>query len=523
MADRRVQIYDTTLRDGMQGLEISFSLEDKILIAKKLDELGVDYIEGGFPLANEKEEAFFKELKNYNFKNAKLVAFGSTRKPGHKASEDPHLMALLDSEAPVVTIVGKSWLAHVDSVIKTDPKENLAMIAESVSYLKERGREVVFDAEHFFDGFKEHPEYSLEVLITAAESGADVLVPCDTNGGSVLSQFTAAFEAIKGAGLSNVGIHLHNDTGLAVAGSLMAVDYGFNHIQGTMNGWGERCGNTNLCTVIPNLALKMDKEVLIPGAVSEITPFAKYVSEVANLIPDKRSPYVGTAAFSHKAGQHADVIEKKASIMEHIESGQVGNTRQIVLSELAGKSTIVHKLKPYGQFDKKSPEVQELIQALKQREQDGYEYEAAEASFDLIIRKTLGLYKPMVDLKNYHIESFKSADESSKTITRLFLNVEERQVMGAGTGVGPVGTLDQALRDALLPSFPFLNKLKLVDYKVRVLNPSDATASKVRVFISTSDGDQTWDTVGVHENIVEASWIALVDSFEYYYNSIEQE
>lgn len=520
MSKNRVVIYDTTLRDGMQGLEISFSLEDKILIAKKLDELGVDYIEGGFPLANEKEEAFFKELKSYPFKHAKLAAFGSTRKPGHKASEDPHLLALLDSEAPVVTVVGKAWLAHVDSVIRTNPEENLAMIHESIEFLKERGREVVFDAEHYFDGFKEHPEYSIKLLKTARDAGADVLVPCDTNGGTILSEFTEAFEAISQAGLDSMGIHLHNDTGMAVAGSLLAVDHGFTHIQGTMNGWGERCGNTNLCTVIPNLGLKMNKEVLVPGAIQEITPFARYISEVANLIPDKRSPYVGTAAFSHKAGQHADVIEKKASIMEHIQADEVGNTRQIVLSELAGKSTIVHKLKPYGTFSKKDPEVLQLIETLKNREQEGYEYEAAEASFDLIIRKTLNLYKPLVDLKNYHIESFKSGLESSKTITRLFLNLDERQVMGAGIGVGPVGTLDAAVRDALEPSFGFLKKLKLVDYKVRVLNPSDAAASKVRVFVSTSDGNTTWDTVGVHENIVEASWIALIDSYEFYFNTL---
>nr|MDA3852369.1 citramalate synthase [Spirochaetaceae bacterium] len=434
-----------------------------------------------------------------------------------------HLQALLDSDAPVVTIVGKSWLAHVYSVLKTNPEENLAMIHDSVSFLSSRGREVIFDAEHFFDGFKEHPEYSMKVLKTANDAGASTLVPCDTNGGSILKDLEKAYNAIKDLGLSNVGIHLHNDTGMAVAGSLLAVDYGFNHIQGTMNGWGERCGNTNLCTVIPNLALKMNKEVLVPGALEELTPFARYIAEVANLIPDKRLPYVGSAAFSHKAGQHADVIEKDATIMEHIPSEKVGNTRQIVLSELAGKSTIVHKLKPYGTFDKKSPEVHALITELKTREQLGYEYEAAEASFDLIIRKTLGLYKPLFELTNYHMESFKSADESSKTITRLFLNLNGRQVMGAGTGIGPVGTLDHALRDALEPSYPFLKKLKLVDYKVRVLNPSEASESQVRVFVSTYDGNRTWDTVGVHHNIIEASWIALIDSFEYYYNAILQD
>lgn len=519
MSKERVMIYDTTLRDGMQGLEISFSLEDKILIAKKLDELGVDYIEGGFPLANDKEEAFFKELKNYKFKHAKLAAFGSTRRPGGKASEDAHLLALVDSEAPVVTVVGKAWLQHVDSVIKTNPEENLAMIHDSISFLKSKGREVIFDAEHYFDGFKEHPEYSIKVLKTAHEAGADALVPCDTNGGSILSDFRAAFDAIKEAGLPSMGIHLHNDTGMAVAGSLLAVEYGFTQIQGTMNGWGERCGNTNLCSIIPNLALKMDKQVLVGDNLRDLAPFARYISEVANLIPDKRLPYVGSAAFSHKAGQHADVLEKNEAIMEHIRAEEVGNTRQVVLSELAGKSTIVHKLRPYGDFQKSSPEVMELISQLKSREQEGYEYEAAEASFELIIRKTLKMYQSLFELKNYHIESFKSGDESTKTVTRLFLNLGGREVMGAGTGVGPVGTLDKALRDALEEAHPFLKKLKLVDYKVRVLNPTGATESKVRVFVSTSDGERTWDTVGVHQNIVEASWIALIDSFEYYYNT----
>ncbi len=513
----RIIIYDTTLRDGMQGQEVNYSLDDKIKIAIRLDELGIDYIEGGFPLSNKKEEQFFKEVKKIKLKNAKIAAFGSTRRPNGKASDDPHILALVESEAPVVTIVGKAWLKHVEYVIKTTEDENLAMIYDSIKFLKSKNKEVVFDAEHFFDGFKEHSDYCIKVLQTANDAGADTLCLCDTNGGMITGELIEIIKKLSS--FKNLGIHMHNDTGMAVASSIMSVEYGVKHIQGTINGWGERCGNANLCTIIPNLALKMNKIVLPGGDLKELTLISKYVSEIANIIPDKRQPYVGTAAFSHKAGQHADVIVKNAKLIEHIDASLVGNKRRILLSELSGRSTIANKLNKYGDFSKDSPVVKELTEKLKSLENKGYEYEAAEASFDLVMRKILNMYQPLFELKNYHIESFKSGDEESKTVTRIFIRLKDREVMGAGTGIGPVETLDKALQDALLVSYPFLNKLKLIDYKVRVLNPTSATSAKVRVFTTNTDGENTWDTVGVSENVIEASWYSLVDSMEYYYNN----
>ena len=516
---KKVHIYDTTLRDGMQGIEINFTLPDKIKIAQKLDELGMDYIEGGFPLSNEKEAQFFKEINKIPLKNARIASFGSTRRPGADAKTDPHIKALLDAETPVVTVVGKSWSQHVKYVLKTDDEENLRIITDSVSVIKKEGREVIFDAEHFFDGFKEHPDYSKKILRAARDAGADILCLCDTNGGIITQELMRILKELREDDFTNLGIHLHNDTGMAVANSVLSVDFGIRHIQGTINGWGERCGNANLCSIVPNLALKMDCNVLAEGCLKEMTATARYVSEVANLIPDFRQPYVGKAAFSHKAGQHADVIAKNEKIMEHIDSSLVGNERRILLSELAGKSTIVNKLKKFGDFTKSSPEVDKLIQTLKNLENEGYEFEAAEASFNLVIRKVLGTYKSIFELKNYHIESFKSGEEKTKTITRIFMNIKNREVMGAGTGIGPVETLDKSLRDALLHSNPYLEKLKLIDYRVRVINPTSSTGAKVRVFITTTDGQDIWNTVGVSENIVEASWYAIVDSFEYYYNN----
>jgi 2-isopropylmalate synthase len=516
---KQIIIYDTTLRDGMQGTGINYSLEDKIQIAHKLDELEIDYIEGGFPLSNEKEAQFFKELKRHKLQHAKLVAFGSTRAPHAKAASDLQINALLEAETPTVIVVGKAWTAHVKHIIKTTPEENLAMIHDSISTLKKQGREVFFDLEHFFDGYKEDPAYALKVLKTGNEAGADALVLCDTNGGCLPYEVQKIIEAIPKDGLSPLGVHFHNDTGCAVASTITAIQAGATHIQGTINGWGERCGNANLCVLIPNICLKLKYKANCCNKLKHLTSLSRFVAEIANIIPDKRQPYVGEAAFSHKGGQHADVISKADYLMEHVDSSLVGNARQIILSELAGKSTIINKLSKYGNFDKSSAEVKELIDKLKLLEQEGFEYEAAEASFDLIIRKTLGRYTPLLELRNYHLESYKSGDTPSKTVGRIFLKLHENEVLGAAVRVGPVDTLDAALRDALLPLYPFINKIKLTDYKVRVLNPEKASAAKVRVFITSSDADHDWDTVGVSENIVEASWQAIIDSFEYYYNN----
>ena len=516
---RNIAIFDTTLRDGMQGIEINYTLEDKLEIARKLDELGIDYIEGGFPLSNEKEAEFFKRVKSMHFGHARVASFGSTRKAGGQAESDGHIRALLEAQTSTVVIVGKTWTEHVHKVIGTDLDENLQMIADSIGFLKKEGREVVFDMEHFFDGWKDDKEYALRVLRAGQEAGADVLVCCDTNGGTLPHEITSIYQELGNQGFTNLGGHFHNDCGTAVANSIAAVHQGAGHIQGTINGWGERCGNANLCEIMPNITLKMGYNAHCKDSMEHLTALSRFVAEKANIIPDKRQAFVGIAAFSHKAGQHADVILKEARLMEHMDGSLVGNSRQILLSELAGKSTIVEKIRKYGEYSKNDAVVKQLIETLKQQENNGYEYEAAEGSFDLLIRKALNKYRPLIQLKNYHLESYKTANTQSRTIGRMFLDDSGTEVMGAAVGIGPVETLDAALRSALYPHYPELNTIKLIDYRVRVLNPESASAAKVRVFITSSDGQENWGTVGVNENIVEASWEALVDSFEYFLNN----
>ncbi|OQY38373.1 MAG: citramalate synthase [Spirochaetaceae bacterium 4572_7] len=517
---KKISIFDTTLRDGTQGVGINFTLNDKIEIAHALDDAGVDYIEGGFPLASKRESDFFKITSKENFKNAKITAFGSTRKPGRKAKDDENILALLNAESPTVVVVGKAWGRHITDVIRTDFEENLAMIDDSIRFLVSEGREVIFDLEHFFDGYKQHPEYSLEILKLATAAGASNLALCDTNGGTLPSDVSNIINGLPQNELASLGVHFHNDIGCAVANSMIAVDSGATNVQGTINGWGERCGNANLCSIIPNLSLKMNCQITMNKNMDTLTHLSRYIAEKANIIPEKNQPYVGTAAFAHKAGQHADVIAKNPELMEHIPGTIVGNERQILLSELAGKSTILEKIRTYGKFDKNSPEVVSLFNTLKEKEGKGFEYETAEASFDLLVKKSLGLYKPLFELNNYHLETYKTWGVSSKTVGRIFLKTGGKEYMGAGVGVGPVGTLDAAVRDALKDYHKFLNNMSLIDYKVRVLNPEDSTNAKVRVFVSSTDGDKSWETVGVSENIIEASWQALVDSMEYYYNNV---
>ncbi len=519
MSSRKVIIYDTTLRDGMQGQGINYTLDDKIQIALTMDEFGIDYIEGGFPLSNRKEAEFFQKMRQVTLKHARIAAFGSTRKPGGHAARDPQVTSILHAETPTVTVVGKTWTAHVREVLQTTPEENLAMISDTVSVLKKAGREVIFDLEHFFDGYRDDPAYAREVLRAASQSGADCLVLCDTNGGTLPSEVASIIAELPLTSLGPIGVHFHDDTGNAVANSLAGLDAGAQHVQGTINGWGERCGNANLCVLIPNICLKLRREASACSALRHLTSLSRFVAEKANIIPDKRQPYVGEAAFSHKAGQHADVIAKAPSLMEHVDGALVGNERRVLLSELAGKSTIIRKLAKYGDFDKSSEVVTKLLSTLKRLEEAGYEYEAAEASFDLVIRKALGQYKALLELGNYHLENYKAGETPTKTVGRIFVRADGTTWMGAAVGEGPVDTLNGALRDALLPRHPFLKKLKLTDYRVRVLNPERATAARVRVFITTTDGERTWDTVGVDENIIEASWQALVDGIEYYFNT----
>ena len=517
---KTVELYDTTLRDGMQGIEVNFTLADKIKITHKLDEMKIDFIEGGFPLSNKKETSFFNQLKKEKLEHAKIVAFGSTRKPGVKASEDTHLQTLIKTEVEHIMIVGKTWKAHVEKILGTDINENLEMIYDSITYLKKKGHKVLFDLEHFFDGFKDDSQYALKVLEAGSKAGAETLVLCDTNGGVLPSEVIEIMQQIPKDKLAPLGVHFHNDCGTAVANSLLALDYGASHIQGTVNGWGERCGNANLCTLAPDIALKTKYKVNVSSKLKKITSVSRYVYEIANIIPEKRQPYVGEAAFSHKAGQHADVINKAPDLMEHIDSRLVGNSRDILLSELSGKSTIINKLTKYGNFDKKSIEVQELIEVLKKKEEEGYEYETATASFDILIRKVIKQYKPIVELNNYHLESFKTGDTPSKTVGRIFMTSDNKNMMGAAVSIGPVDTLDMAVREALIPHYPFLKKINLIDYKVRILDPESAAGAKVRVFITSTDHKFEWGTVGVSENIIEASWEALIDSFDYYYNNI---
>ena len=519
MTGKTLQIFDTTLRDGMQGLEINYTLEDKLQIAKELDEMKIDFIEGGFPLSNEKEAAFFREARKVSFSHSMICAFGSTRRAGTSAARDANITALLDAETPGVVVVGKTWRAHVEKVLGTDDEENLRMIADSIEVLKNEGRHVVFDLEHFFDGYLDNPAYAIRVLQAGSDAGADILVLCDTNGGNVPSVISRIYSELPTERLAPLGGHFHNDCGTAVANSLAALDAGAVQIQGTINGWGERCGNANLCVVVPNAVLKLGYKPACAERLSHLTMLSRFVAEKANVIPDKRQPYVGTAAFSHKAGQHADVLAKADYLMEHIDSSLVGNERRILLSELAGKSTVVEKLSKYGSFTKNDVVVKELISMLKDKERDGYEYEAAEASFDLLVRRALDRYERIIQIRNYHLESYKAYETPSKTVGRIFMVAHGRELMGAAVGIGPVETLDAALRDALVPHYPFITKISLTDYRVRVLNPEEASAARVRVFITSTDHEgRAWDTVGVNENIVEASWEALVDSLEYYYN-----
>lgn len=518
---RLIQIYDTSLRDGMQGMEINYTLEDKLEIAQALDDKKIDYIEGGFPLSNEKEEEFFRQVSKLKLKHSKIASFGSTRKPKSDVKKDINIQALLQVETQVVTIVAKTSPYHVQKVLKTSLDENLNMTFESVQYLKSQGREVILDLEHFFDGYKINPDYAIKVLQAGTEGGADVLVLCDTNGGTLVHEVQKIMAEVVQHNLAPIGVHFHNDCELAVANSLMGLEYGAVQIQGTINGWGERAGNANLISIMPNIALK-DKRYTANCAteIHHLTYLSRFVADKANLTLDTRQPFVGHAAFTHKAGQHADVLLKSSDLMEQIKPEEVGNERHVILSELAGKSTILTKLSKFGNFSKDDEEVKHLIQILKKKEIEGFEYESAEASFELEILKEINMFTPLFSLKSYHLELYKSSFHQTKSVCRIFLEIDNQEVMGAAVGVGPVEVIDLAIRDALHEKFPAIRDIKIIDYRVRVLNPESSTSAKVRVQISNNIQDKTWSTIGADENIVEASWQALVDSYNYYFNLI---
>jgi len=510
-------MYDSTLRDGAQAQGISFTLQDKLKIVDRLDKLGIDYIEAGNPGSNPKDLEFFERMKKIKLENAKLIAFGSTRRAKTNITEDANILSLLRVETPAVAIFGKSWDFHVSDVLKTTLEENLKMIGETIAFFKSKGKEVVFDAEHFFDGYKANPEYALEALKAAYDAGADCLCLCDTNGGTFpLDVFEITKKVVNMFPNAMIGIHCHNDNGMAVANSIMAVNAGAKQVQGTINGIGERCGNANLCTIIPNLQIKLDYECIPDEKLKELTPTARFISEIANVIFDERSPYVGGNAFAHKGGMHIDAVYKNPVSFEHINPELVGNSRRILMSEVSGRSTILQKINEVDPaLTKDSPETKLIINKLKELEYEGYQFEGAESSFELVIRKILGKYKPSFELKDFKVIVNEPAGKAVNSSAMIKINVDNQEEITAAEGDGPVNALDNAVRKALERFYPQIREMKLTDFKVRVLDSESGTAAKVRVLIESTDGKDVWTTIGVSTDIIEASWKALVDSIEY--------
>lgn len=511
-----LKIYDTTLRDGTQGEGISFSVADKLLIAERLDQFGIDYIEGGFPGSNPRDITFFAEARHLKLKHARLAAFGSTRRAGAKADEDPGLRTLLESGMPVLTLVGKTWLLHVREVLRTTPEENLAMIEDSIRYLVAQGREVVYDAEHFFDGYVEDSDYALRTLEAAARGGASNLTLCETNGGKLVPDVRRITEAaIARFGRDRIGIHCHNDSGVGVAVSLAGVEAGAVLVQGTMNGYGERVGNANLVSILPNLFLKMGHTAACAAHLAELRDLSLFFDELANLRPDPKAPFVGQSAFAHKGGLHANAAQKVARSYEHIEPALVGNRTRVLVSDMAGRSSLALKAREMGlELDEKRPEMKGLIEELKEREFRGYEYEAANASFKLLVAKWLGRRQKLFEVEGYRviIERHKGELWAEATVK---INVDGKPVHTVAESNGPVGALDLALRRALEGTYPQIKQMVLRDYKVRILESSQGASARTRVLVESGDGNSIWVTVGVNENIIDASWEALQEAVEY--------
>jgi 2-isopropylmalate synthase len=519
MAKDQLTIYDTTLRDGAQGEGVHFSLSDKLRLAEKLAAYGLHYIEGGWPGSNDKDREFFPEAKKLKWGSCKLAAFGSTRRAGTPASSDAQVKLLLDAETPVVTIFGKSWLLHVEKVLRTTPEENLAMIRDTVAFLKQEGREVIYDAEHFFDGHAADSAYALRTLEAAAEAGASYLVLCDTNGGRLPSQVAAAVREVRARfPKSRIGIHTHNDCGLGVANAIAAVEEGALQVQGTFNGYGERTGNCNLTTVLPLLELKLGQKILPSGNLKKLSELSGFVDQLANLPHDPRAPFVGRTAFAHKGGMHVNAVNKLAASFEHIEPGEVGNHQRILVGELSGGANVMMKARELGiSLDEKAAATREILAHIKKLEKEGYEFEAADASFELLVRRSLEKLPAPFQLDSYKVEVARArpkARETSKATVTVRVGKKARKTSASGDG--PVNALDAALRKALLPSFPALKKMKLIDYKVRIVNSRGGTAARIRVLVESTDGQREWGTVGVSTNILEASAHALVDSLSYF-------
>ena len=527
-------LYDTTLRDGTQGENVTFSAGEKLNIAMRLDDIGVHYIEGGWPGSNPRDVAFFELTKRVTFKQARLAAFGSTRKPGVDPDEDPNLTALLETQTPTVTIFGKSWDLHVEKVMNNTLKENLAMINDSVTYLKQQDREVIYDAEHFFDGYKNNKSYAMQTIAAAINGGADFIVLCDTNGGTLPLEMDSIItevqkEMTNGRADSTpkdtlkLGIHSHNDCGLAVANSISAIHKGAVMVHGTINGYGERCGNADLTAIIPILCLKMEHECISAENLKKLKNLSRYVSETANLVPLNSRPFVGKSAFAHKGGIHVSAIMKTPRAYEHLDPRQIGNKRRVLVSDLSGKSNVEYKAKELGvELGKNGFNSRKIASEIKQLEQEGYQFDTADGSFKILLEKFTDQFKPLFELESFRVTIEKDKDQPCSAHATIKISVGDKKEITAGEGYGPVSALDNALRKALDKFYPDLDTMRLVDFKVRVIDGTRGTAAKVRVLIESRDQNQIWSTVGVSEDIIEASWQALADSFQFKLTSQEK-
>lgn len=516
MTKNQILIYDTTLRDGTQGEQVTFSAEEKLRIAKRLDDVHFHYIEGGWPGSNPKDMRFFEMAKAVKFKNVKLTAFGSTRKPNIRPENCPNLKALIKAETPAVAIFGKTWDLHVTDILKISLEENLAMIRDSISYLKSTGKEVLFDSEHFFDGYKQNPRYAVRVVKTALKSGADRIVYCDTNGGTMPHEITEIVKKIsKTIPVEKAGIHVHNDCGLAVANSIAAVREGIRMVQGTVNGYGERCGNADLISLIGNLQIKMKMNCLPAQSIRQLTNLSLFISDVANIPPLMSRPFVGRSAFAHKGGVHVSAVAKNSLAYEHMEPELVGNSRRVLVSDMAGKSNISYKARVLGiDLDKKNA-LDKVVHQVKLMEDKGYQFDAADGSLSVLMKKAIGEFIEPFNLECFSVVTSRTLDNPCLSQATIKISVEGEEELTAAEGNGPVNALDHALRKALTKFYPQIKEMHLVDFKVRTLEGSEGTAAGVRVLLDSTDGSELWSTTGVSENIIEASWQALIDSIEY--------
>ena len=514
--DKKIMLYDTTLRDGTQGEQVYLSAEDKLKVAHRLDEMGIAYIEGGWPGSNPKDARFFSMAKSASFQNAKLTAFGSTRRFGSTPEEDPSIRAILEAETDSVAVFGKTWDLHATEILGVTLEQNLEMIEDTMRYLKKEGREIIYDAEHFFDGYKNNPEYAMKTIESAISGGADMIVLCDTNGGTLTHEVKEIMDEVVPRVSIPVGIHVHDDCGLSVANSVMAVMCGAKMVQGTINGYGERCGNVDLLAVTGNLQLKMGYECIPQENLAHLTELSRFISEVANVPPVNHRPFVGKSAFAHKGGVHVSAILKNSRAYEHIDPETVGNRRRVLVSDLSGKSNIEYKTKEMDiKLDGGATDSAKVVDVVKSLEDKGYQFEAAEGSLELLIKKVTGQFKDPFMLESLRVTIEKDGENESTSQATIKISVGNEKEITAAEGDGPVNALDNALRKALNGFFPVVNEMKLVDFKVRVIEGTDGTGAKVRVRIESRDSNEIWSTVGVSENIIEASWQALADSVQY--------